>query len=317
MTGYIVRRIGQAIIVVVGVTLLLFFLLQHVPGYPSNIAHTILGPKATQPQIRQFNQVNGLDLGFWHQYGQFLLHVVEGNLGRSWRQNQTVDSMISSELPRDIVLVGLSTLLALLIAIPAGIAQAVKRNSALDHVGTGAAFLLYSMPPYVPALIAIDLLADHWHLFPATAPQSANWLYLLTNPQYIALPVITLALVTYALFSRYMRSSAIDTLAQDYMRTARAKGLSERAILWGHLLRNSVAPVVTLVGVSIPQILTAGLITESIFNFNGVGFQYAKSATDLDFPVLIGITVLVALAAVLGNLLADVGYAVLDPRVRY
>jgi peptide/nickel transport system permease protein len=140
---------------------------------------------------------------------------------------------------------------------------------------------------------------------------------MLAHPSGFVLPVVTLTLVTYALFSRYMRSAAIDSLAQDYIRTARAKGLSERMVLWRHLLRNSLVPVTTLIGLSLPAILTAGLVLEELFNFQGLGLEYFNAATSDDFPVMMGITVLVGLATVVGNLLADIAYAVLDPRVRY
>jgi peptide/nickel transport system permease protein len=140
---------------------------------------------------------------------------------------------------------------------------------------------------------------------------------MLEHPSGLILPILTLTVVSYALFTRYMRSSAIDSLAQDYIRTARAKGVPEGQILTRHLLRNSLVPVVTLIGVSIPQILTAGLITEYYFNFPGLGLEYFNAATSDDYPVMIGITVLVAAATVIGNLIADLAYAVLDPRVRY
>jgi peptide/nickel transport system permease protein len=140
---------------------------------------------------------------------------------------------------------------------------------------------------------------------------------MLGHPVGMILPVITLTLVTYALFSRYMRSSAIDSLAQEYIKTARAKGLSERAVLWRHLLRNSLVPVTTLVGISLPAVLTAGLVLEYLFNFQGLGLEYFTAATNDDFPVMLGITVLVGTVTVVGNLLADITYAVLDPRVRY
>jgi peptide/nickel transport system permease protein len=139
----------------------------------------------------------------------------------------------------------------------------------------------------------------------------------LADPAGLVLPVATLTLVTVALFSRYMRSSAIDSLTQDYIRTARAKGLRQSAILYRHLLRNSLIPVATLIGISIPGILTFGLIIEQLFNFPGVGLAYFNGAVNGDYPVVFGITVLVAVATVLGNLIADVAYAVLDPRVRY
>lgn len=314
MTGYIIRRLGQAVIVVLGVTLLLFILEKLAPG---DIARQVLGPRATQAQLKTFNQQNGLNLPAWDQYVRYLGHLVRGNLGFSWKQNRTVDSLIGSELPRDIALVGVATAIAVLIAIPVGVVQAVKRNSPIDYFGTGLSFLLYSMPPYVPGILAVALLAVKFQIFPTEAPQGASALSMLSHPSGMVLPVLTLALVSYALFSRYMRSSAIDALAQDYIRTARAKGLSERAVLTRHLLRNSLAAVATLVGVSIPQILTAGVITEAVFNFPGIGLQYLTSAGQNDFPVLVGITVLVGVATVVGNLAADLAYAVLDPRVRY
>jgi peptide/nickel transport system permease protein len=140
---------------------------------------------------------------------------------------------------------------------------------------------------------------------------------MLAHPAGLVLPVITLTLVTFALFSRYMRSSAIENLAQDYIRTARAKGLPERKVLRRHLLRNSLIPVATLVGLSLPAVITAGLVLEYLFNFQGLGLEYFNAATNDDFPVMLGITVLIGFATVFGNLLADIAYAVLDPRVRY
>jgi peptide/nickel transport system permease protein len=315
VTGFIVRRLGQAVIVIVGVTLLTFLLEQLEP--PLTVARQALGSKATPLQLQLFNQQHGLNAPLLVQYWHFLTHLVRGNLGFSWHDNRTVDSIIKDELPRDVVLVGVSTVLAVLIAIPIGVAQAVRRNTLVDYVGTSVSFLLYSMPPYVPGILAIALLAIKYQIFPTEAPQGASALSMLEHPSGLVLPILTLTLVTYALFSRYMRSSAIDSLAQDYIRTARAKGLPERLVLTRHLLRNSLVPVATLVGVSIPQILTAGLITEALFNFPGIGLQYFASANENDFPVMIGITVLVGAATVVGNLIADLSYAVLDPRVRY
>jgi peptide/nickel transport system permease protein len=140
---------------------------------------------------------------------------------------------------------------------------------------------------------------------------------MLAHPNGLVLPVASLTLVTYAQFSRYMRSSAIDTLAQDYMRTARAKGLPERLVLWRHLLRNSLIAVVTLVGLSVPYIITGTLIIEQVFNFPGAGLEYFNAVYRNDYEVMLGITVLVGVVTVVGNLLADIGYAILDPRIRY
>ncbi len=155
------------------------------------------------------------------------------------------------------------------------------------------------------------------HLFPPEAPQAATAAGVLAQPHALVLPVITLALVNVALFSRYMRSAAIDTLAQDYVRVARAKGLPGRVVLARHVLRNSLVPVVTLLGLSVPGVLTTGLVVEYVFNFPGLGLTYFNAAVNADYPVELGITVIVGVATVLGSLLADLAYAVLDPRVRY
>jgi peptide/nickel transport system permease protein len=229
----------------------------------------------------------------------------------------SVNAIVIHDLPNDILLVGGSLVLALLIAIPLGVVQAVRRNKLTDYTATGVSFVLYSMPAYLLGLLLISIFAVNLRLLPAEAPQAPTITGVLADPAGLVLPIATLTLVTCALFSRYMRSSAIENLAQDYIRTARAAGLGQMAILSRHLLRNSLIPVVTLVGLSLPSILTFGLIVEELFNFPGIGLAYYNAAVNGDYPVVFGVTVLVALATVLGNLFADVAYAVLDPRVRY
>jgi peptide/nickel transport system permease protein len=314
VTGYILRRIGQAVIVLLGVTLLVF-ILQHL--LPGSIARAIIGPRASAAQIAAFNREYGLNRPLPVQYFSFLNQVIHGNLGYSFKQNMSVDAIVLHDLPNDILLVGGSLVLALLIAIPLGIMQAVRRNQLTDYTATGVSFVLYSMPAYLLGLLLISVFAVNLRLLPAEAPQAPTITGVLSDPAGLVLPIATLTLVTCALFSRYMRSSAIENLAQDYIRTARAKGLGQMAVLSRHLLRNSLIPVVTLVGLSLPSILTFGLIVEQLFNFPGTGLAYYNAAVNGDYPVVFGVTVLVALATVLGNLFADVAYAVLDPRVRY
>lgn len=314
MITYIVRRIGQAIIVLLGV-MLIVFILQHL--LPGSIARAIIGPRASAAQIAAFNHQYGLDRALPLQFLSFLGQLIHGNLGYSFKQNMSVDAIVSHDLPNDTLLVGASLLLALLIAIPLGILQAVRRNKLADYTATGLSFVLYSMPSYLLGLLLIALFAVNLRLLPAEAPQASTITGVLADPAGLVLPILTLTLVTCALFSRYMRASAIDSLAQDYIRTARAKGLGQSAILSRHLLRNSLIPVVTLVGISLPGILTFGLLVEQLFNFPGIGLAYFNAAVNGDYPVVFGITVLVALATVLGNLFADLAYAVLDPRVRY
>jgi peptide/nickel transport system permease protein len=312
--SYIIRRLGQSIIVILGVTLIVFILEHLLPG---SIARAIIGPRASALQIAVFNREYGLNRALPVQYLSFLSQLVRGNLGYSFKQNMSVNAIVLHDLPNDLVLVGVSLVLALAIAIPVGVLQAVKRNRTADYVATGVSFLLYSMPSYLLGLLLIAFFAVNLRLLPAEAPQAPTITGVLTDPAGLVLPIATLTLVTCALFSRYMRSSAIENLAQDYIRTARAKGLGQFAILSRHLLRNSLIPVVTLVGISLPGILTFGLIVEQLFNFPGIGLAYFNAAVNGDYPVVFGVTVLVALATVLGNLFADVAYAVLDPRVRY
>lgn len=314
MIGYIIRRIGQAVIVLLGVSIIVFVLQHMLPG---SIARAIIGPRASALQIAAFDRQYGLNRPLPVQFLTFLSQLIHGNLGYSFKQNMSVDAIVAHDLPNDVLLMGVSLVLALAIAIPVGIGQAVRRNKMTDYVGTGLSFTLYSMPSYLLGLLLIAAFAVNLRLLPAEAPQSPTITGVLSEPAGLVLPVVTLTLVTCALFSRYMRSSAIESLAQDYIRTARAKGLGPAAILSRHLLRNSLIPVVTLVGISLPGILTFGLIVEQLFNFPGIGLAYFNAAVNGDYPVVFGVTVLVALATVLGNLFADVAYAVLDPRVRY
>jgi peptide/nickel transport system permease protein len=312
--GYIIRRIGQALLVVLGVTAVTFLLEHLIPG---NLARAILGPRASRAEIAAFDRANGLNHPVAGQYLAFLGRLARGNLGYSYRLNQSVDSLVLHQLPNDVVLVGGAFVLALLIAIPLGIAQAVHRNRPVDHLATVAAFTLYSMPSYWLAILLVAGFSIAVHVLPPEAPQAAGLGGLLADPRALILPVLTLTMVNIALFSRYMRSAAIGTLAEDYVRVARAKGLPNRLVLSRHVARNSLASVATLVGLSLPAVLTAGLIVEYVFNVPGVGLTYYTAAVNADYPVELGITVLVGVVTVLGNLAADIAYAMLDPRIRY
>jgi peptide/nickel transport system permease protein len=314
MLGYAIRRVLQAVVVVLGVTAVTFILEHIIPG---SLARAILGSRASPAEIAAFNRANGLDHPVVVQYLTFLGRLARGNLGYSYRLNQSVDSLIFHQLPNDVLLVGSALALALAIAIPLGIVQSVHRGRAVDHAATGAAFALYSMPSYWLAILLVAGLSIAVHVFPPEAPQASSVGGLLADPKALVLPVLTLTLVNVALFSRYMRAAAIDTLAQDYVRVARAKGLSARLVLSRHVLRNSLISVTTLVGLSVPAVLTTGLIVEYVFNVPGVGLTYYNAAVNADYPVELGITVLIGIVTVLGNLFADLAYAVLDPRVRY
>jgi peptide/nickel transport system permease protein len=312
MTGYLLRRLGQAVVVVIGVSILVFVLSHLLPG---GEAKAVLGPRASVAQIAAFNKAQGLDLSLPAQYGHYVWQLLQGNLGYSYQYNQSVDSLLATFVPKSVVLFGAAVILAVLVAIPLGIFQAMRRNKPSDYVLTGASFLAYSMPTFWLGLLLITGFAVGLHLFPAEGPQGTLGT-VLGDPRAMVLPVVTLALVTIAQFSRYMRSAALDNLAQDYIRTARAKGLSERAVLSGHLLRNSLIPIITLLGAYLPVIFSGALVTEVVFNYPGVGFLFYNAALNKDYPVLLGTVLVVSVAAVVGSLLADICYAVVDPRVR-
>ena len=208
-------------------------------------------------------------------------------------------------------------MLSLLIAIPLGVAQAVRRNSIGDYTATTLTFVLYAMPPFFLGLILIDVFALRPARLPAAgAPSITTTGQAIAHPRRLLLPIMTLTAVNIASFSRYMRSSALDNLAQDYIRLARAKGLSERAVLYHHLLRNACLPMITLVGLSIPDLLAGNLLVEVLFNIQGLGLLFFNALQSGDYPILLAYTILGGILTVLGNLLADVSVTVADPRIR-
>lgn len=297
------------------VTVIVFILLRAIPG---NVAVAILGPAAYRnPQaLAQFNAQYGFDKPWYSQYLLWLGHLVQGNLGYSWNLNQSVSSLLGNHLPKTVWLVGVSTIIAIVIAVPVGLWQAVRRNTVVDYTFTSLSFLFYAAPSFFIGTVLILVFADRLHWFAAEGPQG-DMLNDITDWSGMALPVATLTLVTLALFARYMRSAVLDNISEDYVRTARAKGVPHRRILFRHVLRNSLIPIATLVGLSIPGIMSGALITESVFNYPGMGYLFFKQAQSQDYPTLLGIVVVVAVATIVGSLVADLLYAVLDPRVRY
>jgi peptide/nickel transport system permease protein len=312
MITYTIRRVMHAIMVVLGVTLVTF-VLQHVIASGTTLARAMLGPRANPLSISAFVQQYGLNKSLPQQYWSFLWQLLHGNLGYSYKLNQTVDSILARDLPNDLLLVGTSLVLSVAIAVPLGIAQASKRGKMFDHAATGVSFFLYAMPSFWLGLLLIQLFAVNFTFFPAEAPQSDS----IGNLRALVLPIATMTLVTYAMFSRYMRSSAIDTLASDHIRTARAKGASQFRVFTRHTLRNSFAAMVTLIGLSLPAVLTWGVTVEYVFNYPGTGLTFYNAAVTDDYPLELGIIVMVGVATVVGSLVADLAYAALDPRIRY
>jgi peptide/nickel transport system permease protein len=314
VVGFLIRRTGQAIFVLIIVTAATLGLVHLFPGGP---VRALLGERATPALIDYYNHIYGFNQPFYVQYIKWVNQLLHGNLGFSDKLNVSVVTLIGTDLPKTIILVLLGTIVSLIFGIPLGVYQAVHRNSAVDYALTGISFLGYSTPAFFLGLVLADWFAVDSHVFPAFAPQSSSVLSILGDPRALVLPVITYAFLLYALWSRYMRSSVLDNLVQDYVRTARAKGASERRVVWGHVFRNSLISIVTLLGLSIPTLITGAILIEVVFNYAGMGLAFYQAAINNDFEVLLGFTVLATTATIVGNLLADLGYAVLDPRVRY
>jgi peptide/nickel transport system permease protein len=313
MTLYLVRRIGQAVIVVLFVVVIVFGLTRALPGGP---ARASLGPRATQVAVANFNHTYGLDQPIPVQLADYVSGLVHGDLGFSYKRNQTVGTLVGEYLPVTLVLMITSTVLAVLIAIPIGMVQAVRRNRLEDHLLTGTLFVFYSMPVFWLGLILIVIFASTLDWLPSGGPQGGLATYG-SQLSTLILPIATLSLVTIALFSRYLRSAMIEALVQDYVRTARAKGSSLSHVMFRHVLPNSLFSTITLLGLSIPYIFSGALIVEALFNYPGMGLLFWNAASSRDYPVVLGVTLVVALATVVGNLAADLVYAMVDPRVRY
>jgi peptide/nickel transport system permease protein len=313
VTAYLIRRVGTSIVVVFGVSIFVFLLLHII--YPSP-AIDILGVRATPPAIAAWNKANGFDRPWIVQYWSYIIGVLHGNLGHSYKLNQSVAALFNERWARSAYLSGISLVFAIVIAMPLGIYQAAKRNTLGDNIVTSLAFVTYAMPVFFLGLILIQVFALSLPIFSFEASQSTNILYVMGDWHAMTLPIATLTFVSVAAYSRYMRSSAIDTLAQDYIKASRAKGLPERLVLWRHLVRNACLPMVTLIGLSIPFLLTGNLIVESLFNYQGLGFLFFTSLSNVDYPVLLAYTLVGATLTVVGNLVADIALTVADPRIR-
>jgi len=313
MVSYLVRRLVTSIIVVIGVSIFIFILLHAI--YPSP-ARDVLGLSARPSQIAAWNKTNGYDDPVVVQYLRYMNNLLHGNLGYSYAENQSVLALFQERVWRSVYLSGISLLIAVLIALPLGIFQAVKRNSIGDNVATSAAFILYSMPSFFLGLILIQVFALTFPIFNFEASQSLSVWAVMGDWYSMTLPIFTLALIVVASFSRYMRSSSMDVLAQDYIKVARAKGLPERLVLWRHLVRNASLPMVTLIGLSLPALLAGNLIIESLFNFQGLGLLFFESLNKVDYPVMLAYTLAGAVLVVVGNLIADIALTIADPRIR-
>ncbi|WSQ12509.1 ABC transporter permease [Streptomyces sp. NBC_01231] len=311
--AYLTRRVLQALAVILIVTIVVFCLLHALPGGP---ARGILGPQATPEQLTAFNHEQGLDRPLPVQYGYYLNTLVHGDLGTSYTLNEAVSRLIEQRLPKTLVLTVLSALVGLLLAIPLGMWQAVRRNKPADYVITTLSFVAYSTPVYFLGLILVLLFTQTLRWFPSQAPQGDTLAQVFADPAAMVLPVVTGAASMIAVFSRYMRAATLENLSEDYVRTARAGGSRQRSILFRHVLRNSLTPVVAMLGYYVPVLFGGALVVEQLFNYPGMGLLFWSAAQSSDYPVLLGCVLVISVATVVGTLLADVVQRIVDPRVK-
>ena len=294
------------------------FILNHLfPGGANSAARIILGPRATQPQINLFLVQNGLNKPIWTQFGILVGHVFTFNLGYSYKLNEPVSTIVLQKLPKPVLLVGLAILLTLIVAIPLGIFQVLRRNKPSDYALTTLSFIFYATPTFFLGIVLIEVFAIHWHIFPPEAPQSASVGQILADWRALVLPVVALAAVSIAGFSRYMRSSMMEALTADYVRTARAKGLAEAFVIFKHCMRNALIPVVTMMGLQFGFLLGGSIVVEKVFNWPGMGRLLVDAVEMRDYPIIQAEVLLFSLEFILINLIVDVLYGLINPTIRY
>jgi peptide/nickel transport system permease protein len=319
MLGFAVRRVLVAIPVVFGVTLVTFLIMHvtaggHIPGLQ-------ISPNVTPEQVAQIRQNLGLDRPLATQYVDWLWKLLHGNLGTSLQDQTSVSSQIGARLPATLELTGAALVLGLLFAIPIGVISAARRGSKVDHVLTTLSVAGFAIPAFWLGLILILVFSVQFHNWGLPSlPQSG-----MTSAvggggfedriTHLVMPASVLGLFYVATWSRYLRSSMVEVLSRDYMRTAFAKGMSRRRAILVHALRNGIIPLATLLGLTLPYLFSGALVVEIVFGWPGVGLFAYQRALDFDYTSVLGTTTLAALLVIVGNLVADLLYAVLDPRV--
>ncbi|MGQ0551353.1 MAG: ABC transporter permease [Armatimonadota bacterium] len=313
MTAYITRRLLQLLPVLLVVSAIVFFVFRIIPG---DAAVARLGESADPESVARLRRAMGLDRPLYIQYLIWLGRAVHGDLGESQVNRQGVFSLVIEKFPATLELAALGITLSLLLSIPAGILSALRRGSWLDHLTRLAAMVGFCVPRYWLAVLLILMLAVQWRWFPPAGhvPLSDHPL---ANLRFAALPALSVALTLAAVQMRFLRSSLLDIIAQDYIRTAHAKGLAHRAVVLRHALKNALIPFVTVVGLEFGNLLGGLVVVEQIFSWPGVGWLMVQSIIHRDYAVVQGAVLLIATGFVTVNLLVDVAYAALDPRIRY
>lgn len=323
---FVVRRILNLIPILLGVSLLVFLMVHLAPGDPITI---MLGEDATEEAVERLTRVYGLDQPFHMQYLRWLGNVLRGDLGRSIRQWRPVSELIFDRLGATFELAFMSIFIAVLLAIPLGIVSAVKQGSWVDFTSLIASLIGISMPNFWLGLMLLTYVALHIDFFPlfgrdisllqgfTNSLSTASLMPLIDSIRFLLLPSIALGTASSALLTRLTRSSMLEVLRQDYIRTARAKGLNEKVVIFRHALKNALLPVITILGLQVGFLLGGAVVTETVFAWPGIGRLIVNSITQRDFPIIQAGTLMLAIIFALVNLLVDMSYGFLNPKIRY
>lgn len=322
MGRYLLRRLLLMIPLLIGITLISFTVIHLAPGEPTDM-QTQLNPEAGTELEQRLREQYGLDRPLLVQYGDWLGRLVQLDFGRSFAQDhRPVRDKILERLPVTLLINVLAMGLILLVAVPLGVLSAVRRRSLFDKGTTVFVFIGFATPSFWLALLLMDSLGVQLGWLPVAGIKSLGHEYMgplqkvWDTTRHLLLPVLVSAFGGLAGMSRYMRATMLDVIRQDYILTARAKGLSQRLVIWRHGLRNALLPVITLLGLSVPGLIGGSVIFETIFAIPGMGKLFYDGVMMRDYPLIMGIVVIGAILTLLGNLLADIGYALADPRIR-
>lgn len=310
MTAFLVRRCGFALVTLFAVLTLVFVLVRIVPGDPAQL---ILGDQASRETIEALRQRLGLDKSLFEQYSVFISGALRGDWGTSLVTGRPVIGEVLNVLPWTIELTLLSLAIGIVIGVPLGVAAAVRRNRFVDYAARIASLLGLSFPPFVSALLLLLGFAIALRWFPVISGKNATFYEWY---QSITLPALNLGLITAAYITRVTRSAMLEVLQEDYVRTARAKGVPWRAVIWRHGLRNALIPVITIVGLYLGILIGNSVLTEIVFSRPGLGKLIVGALNQRDYTMLQGMMVIYTLVVVIVNLLTDLAYGIADPRVK-
>lgn len=312
MQRYLIRRLLLLIPTLFLASVLIFAIIALAPGDP---ARMMLGSQATPEEVAVERERLGLDRPIPVRYAIWLTDVAQLNLGVSQSNRRSVSSLIADALPNTMRLALISLAVAMLIGFPLGVLAAINANRRIDAIITGINSLGLAMPAFWFGLLLILFFSVELRWLPASGIGDANQTFWQRLP-YLIMPVATIAVSNLSVFSRYVRSAMIDVLSADYVRTARAKGLSEKVVIFQHALRNAMVPVITIVGIQFGRLLGGAVVTESVFAYPGIGRLVINSIANRDYPVVQGTLMLVVLIFLITNIIVDASYALLDPRVK-